>query len=222
MMSLFGFCSRRAWAPPSAEARSESRALRFGCATSARYYHAPLIGVARAQPRVRVAGTVCEMTRDRRGLADCGIAVETRANAAKGCGRAAAGRISSGTFAPVAQLDRASDFGSECRGFESLRACRQFRDVARGGMIFSSQVRDSFDAAERHVCGRGARRRVQSVRREVGVDLGRRNRGVAEERAHLLDAPGAAPGTRDKVRGARVAQVVEAHASLDARLFADA
>ena len=26
--------------------------------------------------------------------------------------------------APVAQLDRASDFGSECRGFESLRACR--------------------------------------------------------------------------------------------------
>ena len=26
-------------------------------------------------------------------------------------------------FAPVAQLDRASDFGSEGWGFESLRAC---------------------------------------------------------------------------------------------------
>ena len=31
--------------------------------------------------------------------------------------------------APVAQLDRASDFGSEGRGFESLRARHVFNDL---------------------------------------------------------------------------------------------
>ena len=33
------------------------------------------------------------------------------------------------THAPVAQLDRASDFGSEGWGFESLQACYIFRKL---------------------------------------------------------------------------------------------
>ena len=33
--------------------------------------------------------------------------------------------------APVAQLDRASDYGSEGLGFESLRACYSFRAISQ-------------------------------------------------------------------------------------------
>lgn len=37
--------------------------------------------------------------------------------------------------APVAQLDRAPDFGSGCRGFESLLACQRREARLVGGII---------------------------------------------------------------------------------------
>ena len=43
--------------------------------------------------------------------------------------------------APVAQLDRASDFGSEGWGFESLRAYGKYRESGRCGVMFKWRVR---------------------------------------------------------------------------------
>ncbi len=40
--------------------------------------------------------------------------------------------------APVAQLDRASDFESESRGFESLRAHQSLQDVIRTHQLLSN------------------------------------------------------------------------------------
>ncbi len=58
---------------------------------------------------------------------------------------------------------------------------------------------------------------AEVVGAEVGVALGDRDVGVPEEGADLLDAPRPAPGAHHEVTRAGVPQIVEPHATGDAR-----
>jgi hypothetical protein len=84
-----------------------------------------------------------------RGCERLGASASGRGRGTKQWTRAEFRSRKRGSFAPIAQLDRASDFGSECRGFESLWAC-SFQSHGPEGFVQHSRAGLASACGESH------------------------------------------------------------------------